>query len=135
MSLRSYKTVIKDIVKSDVDALRDSVRDKSWMCAGIMASHILKNIDMDMWESATRAGMEVANEVDNLDSYGALWDTWTTDLAIIIPAVLDELKTAYDPESADDNAELLVNLLAKASVLASSIITMENRIEEAHMND
>lgn len=133
--MRAYKTVIRDIVKSDVDSLRDSVRDKSWMCAGIMASHILKNIDMDMWENATRAGMEVANEVDNLDSYGELWDTWTTDLAIIIPAVLDELKTAYDPESADDNAELLVNLLAKAAVLASSIVTMETRIEEAHIDD
>lgn len=133
--MRSYKTVIRNIVKSDVDALRDSVRDKSWMCAGIMASHILKNIDMDMWENATRAGMEVANEVDDLDSYDELWDTWTTDLAIIIPTILDELKTAYDPESADDNAELLVNLLAKAAVLASSIVTMETRIEEEHMDD
>lgn len=133
--MRSYKTVIRNIVKSDVDVLRDTVRDKSWMSAGIMASHILKNIDMDMWESATRAGMEVVNEVDNLDSYEELWDTWTTDLAIIIPAVLDELKTAYTPESADDNAELLVNLLAKAAVLASSIVTMETRIEDAHMND
>lgn len=133
--MRSYKTVIRNIVKSDVDVLRDAVRDKSWMSAGIMASHILKNIDIDMWKNATRAGIEVANEVDNLDSYEELWDTWTTDLAIIIPTVLDELKTAYDPESADDNAELLVNLLAKASVLASSIVTMENRIEAEHMND
>lgn len=133
--MRSYKTVIGNIVKSDVDALRDSVRDKSWMCAGIMASHILKHIDMDMWESATRAGMEVANEVDDLDSYDELRDTWTTDLAIIIPTVLAELKTAYNPESADDNAELLVNLLAKVAVLASSIVTMETRIEEEYMND
>lgn len=133
--MRSYKTVIRNIVKSDVDVLRDTVRDKSWMSAGIMASHILKNIDIDMWKNATRAGIEVANEVDNLDSYEELWNTWTTDLAIIIPTVLDELKTAYDPESADDNAELLVNLLAKASVLASSIVTMENRIEDEHMND
>ena len=133
--MRSYKTVISNIVKSDVDVLRDTVRDKSWMSAGIMASHILKNIDIDMWKNATRAGTEVANEVDNLDSYEELWDTWTTDLAIIIPTVLDELKTAYDPESADDNAELLVNLLAKASVLASSIVTMENRVEDSHMND
>ena len=133
--MRSYKTVIRNIVKSDVDVLRDTVRDKSWMSAGIMASHILKSIDMDMWESATSAGMEVANEVDNLDSYDELWDTWTTDLAIIIPTVLDELKTAYDPESADDSAELLVNLLAKAAVLASSIVTMETRIEDKHMND
>ena len=133
--MRSYKTVIRNIVKSDVDVLRDTVRDKSWMSAGIMASHILKNIDMDMWKNATRAGMEVANEVDNLDSYDELWDTWTTDLAIIIPSILDELKTAYAPESADDNAELLVNLLAKATVLSSSIVTMETRIEDAHMND
>ena len=133
--MRSYKTVIRNIVKSDVDVLRDTVRDKSWMSAGIMASHILKNIDMDMWESATRAGMEVANEVDDLDSYEELWDTWTTDLAIIIPTVLDELKTAYVPESADDNAELLVNLLAKATVLTSSIVAMETRIEDTHMND
>lgn len=133
--MRSYKTVISNIVKSDVDVLRDTVRDKSWMSAGIMASHILKNIDIDMWKNATRAGIEVANEVDNLDSYEELWDTWTTDLAIIIPTVLDELKTAYDPESANDNAELLVNLLAKASVLASSIVTMENRVEDSHMND
>lgn len=128
--MRSYKDITDKIECSDVDTLREMVRDESWRSAGTMASKIFKNIDTESWQKAAKAGIQIASEVDNIELYDTLCCAWTDDLAIITPSILSELKEAFDPASEDRSATLLLDLLARATVLIVTIVSTDLRVQE-----
>lgn len=130
--MRSYKDLTSKIKYSNVDILREMVRDESWQSAGTIAAQIFRNIDPEAWQKAMKAGVQVASEVDDIELYDTLCDTWTDDLAIITPSILSELKEAFDPASEDGSATLLLDLLARATVLITTIVAAELRVQECN---
>lgn len=130
--MRSYKDLTDKIECSKVDTLREMVRDESWRSAGTIAAQIFKNIDPKAWQKAAKAGIQIASEVDDIELYDTLCETWTDDLAIITPSILSELKEAFDPASEDGSATLLLDLLARATVLIVTIVSADLRIQECN---
>lgn len=130
--MRSYKDLTSKIDCANVDTLRETVRDKSWFSASVIAGQILKSIDMEMWEKAVRAGAQISKESGGIEQIDSLLDTWTNDLAIIIPGILSELKEAFDPSAEDGNATLLLDLLARATVIISTILAMLEDLDKAN---
>ena len=128
--MRSYKDLTSKIECSKVDTLREMVRDESWRSAGTIAEQIFKNIDPAAWQKAAKAGIQIASEVDDIEMYDTLCSTWTDDLAIITPSILSELKEAFDPASEDRSATLLLDLLARATVLIVTIVSADLRAQE-----
>lgn len=115
--------------------LKDEVRDKHWFTASITCEDILKTIDPGLHKKAVQAGIEVANMVDDFSNYKELWEAWTGDMAVIGPSVLAELKQLREEGIEGFDTTFLISLLCRAAVIASSIVTLETRIEDSYINE
>ena len=121
--------------ETQIKLLRDVILDESWFTSSIVCEVILKNLDEKAWKKAVTAGIDIASKVDDFSMYDSLWETWTSDMAIIAPSVLAELNQMQEEGEKNFDKTLLLGLLCRATVIAASISSLETRIEEYYNNE